>query len=82
MHESGSDFQRFLNGRKIHTAPYSGNFTELLSVDPKGLMAALDIFETNFDAPNLRLRAGMRINGTFLHSPPLVVDLLTKYLAR
>lgn len=64
---------------------YSGIFGDLLdvrNVQEEPLAAAVTIEDEDFDGASPSLHALMRVNGTFLHSPPIVVDLLSKYFSR
>ena len=84
VNEQSDRFLSFLNAIGGAGFPYSGNFSDLLTVNPGiGTMAAVAIDSEDYTDPTFKiLKASMRINGTFLHSPPLVLDLIYKYLQR
>ena len=85
MKEQGNNFQSYLRSRKVKTVSYSGVFSDLLdvkNVEKEPLAAAVTIEDEDFVSDPPSLHALMRINGTFLHSPPIVLDLLSKYFSR
>jgi len=74
---STTNFTAFLSRLKIaEVLRYSGNYTDLLKLgDPnKGTLASVSATsDINFQ---------MRVNGTFLHSPALVLNLFNQYYLR
>jgi len=68
---TSSDVLNFFKDEGFDTLTYSGSYSDLLSPDfGEGTMAALEV-----SVPSTILR----INGTFLHSPPIMMNMLSQY---
>jgi len=78
LHEAtpGGALKRFLEKKGIRVHPFDGKFGSLLNINqPIGTMAAITFgIGSSFHA-----RAHVMINGTYLHSPPLVTSLIFQY---
>ncbi|CAG7816037.1 unnamed protein product [Allacma fusca] len=83
VHENDTKFSRFVGNLLINCTDYSGKFPDLLEVNKgKGSLAAINIVSERIDPrASSELTVAMRVNGTYLHSPVLVLDLITKYFS-
>ncbi|ODM93723.1 ATP-binding cassette sub-family A member 5 [Orchesella cincta] len=70
------EFSNLFKSEGFDTLQYSGIYSDLLKpdlVDP-GTMAALNVSDASTSSST-----NLRINGTFLHSPPIMLNMLSQY---
>ena len=84
VQENGSGFYSYLKKQGIEAiGGYTGAFDGLLLINPRtGLMAAVDIVSIIETGDASHMKAEVSVNGSFFHSPPLVLNLLSKFFSR